>query len=201
VRRIALIATVVVTAVVASASLARAAASSESRLIQASPSFQRVGGYWVSDDPSYNGALKALGASTSCHLVRGYSSNVVANWAPLGLRMNLVTFGGIPSRKTGCTAPEAIQVNTIRVTGKSWHTSLKLSVGSSVSYLRSHYPQASPTKGVPGWYGAGYWLVTRRTACLGECGGVRTVTAPILVAETRGGRVSALVLVIGAQGE
>jgi hypothetical protein len=172
-----------------------------SRLIQAAAGFQRVGAFWVSDNPTFRGAIDAYGGPTSCHILNSNPANVVANWAVLGLRINLVTFGGLPSGATGCTAPDSIQVSTIRITGKQWFTSLKLRVGSPVAALKRSYPRAIPTKGVPGWYGAGYWLVTRRAACLGDCGKTTTVTAPVLVAETLGSRVTALILVMGAQGE
>jgi hypothetical protein len=172
-----------------------------SRLMQASASFQRLGDYWISDDPSYSGAIEALGAPSSCHLVDSTPSHVTASWRPLGVRMDLVTFGGVPAGKTGCTAPASIQVSTVRVTGKKWFTSLKLRVGDPVTKLQRLYPRASPTKGVRGWYRKGYWLVTRRGICLGDCGGARYTTVPVLVAETTAGRVSSIVFVVGAQGE
>jgi hypothetical protein len=114
--------------------------------------------------------------------------------------MKLATFGGLPPGETGCTAPSAIHVSTIRVTGKEWFTGRQLRVGSSVGTLRQRYPKARKTRGVRGWYGSGYWLVTRRQACIGICD-TQFVTAPVLVAETQAGRVRALVLVVGAQGE
>ncbi len=172
-----------------------------SRLMQASAKFQRLGDYWISDDPTYSGAIKALGAPSSCHLVDSSPSHVTAFWRSLGVRMDLVTLGGVPSGKTGCTAPTSIQVSTVRVTGKQWFTSLKLRVGDPVTKLHRLYPRALVTKGVSGWYRKGYWLVTRRGACLGDCGGALYETVPVLVAETSGGRVSSIVFVVGAQGE
>jgi hypothetical protein len=115
--------------------------------------------------------------------------------------MELVTYGGLPSGRTGCTAPEAIQVSTVRVTGKRWYTSLGLRVGDSVTKLRRLYPRAKTTAGVRGWYRRGYWLVTRRAICLGDCGGTMYETAPVLVAETAAGHVTSIVFVVGAQGE
>jgi hypothetical protein len=188
------------TAAMLAACAAAGAASSDSRVIQASATFQRLGPYWISDDPTYAGALEALGPSSSCHLVDYTPSTVAAAWRPLGVTMSLVTFGGMPAGKTGCTAPGRIQVSTVRVTGRRWTTSVGLHVGDPVTRLTQLYPRAIATKGVPGWYRAGYWLVTRRGVCLGVCG-ERFVTAPVLVAETAGGRVSAIVFVVGAQGE
>ena len=174
---------------------------STSYLIQASATFQRLGDYWVSRNPSFEGAIEALGEPSSCRLVGGSPTVAYASWRSLGVRMHLVTFGGMPTGETGCTAPDEIHVSTIRVTGKRWYTSKMLQVGSSVARLRRLYPKAIANKGVRGWYGRGYWLVTARRPCLGICGGVRWETAPVLVAETRAGRVSSIVFVVGAQGE
>jgi hypothetical protein len=200
-RRILLITVLVLFASAPSAGATAVRGSDGSRLIQASAGFQRLGDYWVSDDATYSGAISALGNASSCHLVAHLSSSAVATWALLGVQMRLATFGGVPDGETGCTAPRSIFVSTIRVTGRSWQTSLKLRVGSPVSYLTSHYPHALASKAVPGWYGKGYWLVTRRQGCIGECGGASTVITPVLVAETNGGHVTALVLVVGAQGD
>jgi hypothetical protein len=146
------------------ASVATTVDAANGYLIQASAKFQRLGGYWISDDPTYAGALDGLGGSSSCHLVGYDPSNVVAAWRPLAVTMNLVTFGGIPTGKTGCTAPERIRVSTVRVTGRRWYTSLGLRVGDSETKLKRMYRLAKRTTGVPGWYRAGYWLVTRRTS-------------------------------------
>lgn len=193
-----LIATAIVCLAWATTASSRPAAS---YLIQASASFQRLGDYWVSDQPRYKGAIDALGDPSACHLVNGDPSWATAAWRPLGVRMSLVTFGGMAVGETGCTAPETIWVSTIRVTGKRWYTSKKLRVGDTVTRLRRLYPNAKGSKGVRGWYGPGYWLVTERRRCLGDCGSIQWETAPVLVAETRAGRVSSIVFVVGAQGE
>src|SRR4051812_2673463 len=70
--------TAVVVALVAAG--AAGARDSDSHLIQASAKFQRLGPYWISDDPTYAGALKALGPSSSCHIVNHTPSNAVAAW-------------------------------------------------------------------------------------------------------------------------
>lgn len=199
--RRALIAAALVAGAIVPASSAKPTRAQESFLIQASASFQRLGEYWVSDNPSYAGAIQSLGAASACHLVNGDPSWVTASWRSLGVRMSLVTFGGMPAGKTGCSAPASIHVSTIRVTGKRWLTSRTLRVGDSASRLRRLYPKAPATAGVRGWYSAGYWLVTRRQRCLGDCGAVQWQTAPVLTAEVKNGRVSSIVFVVGAQGE
>ena len=172
--------------------------ATESSLIQASATFQRLGDFWVSDQPDYAGALEGLGPSSSCHLVNGSPTHATAAWSALGVRMTLVTFGGIPAGKTGCSAPSSIRISTIRVTGKRWYTSKKLRIGDSVTRLRRLYPKARSKAGLRGWYGRGYWLVTHRASCYCE---TITATAPVLVAETSAGRVTSIVFVVGAQGE
>ena len=72
---------------------------------------------------------------------------------------------------------------------------------NSVARLLKLYPKSIVTNGVRGWYSRGHWLVTRRSACLGDCGSVVWETAPVLVAETKAGKVSSIVFVVGAQGE
>jgi hypothetical protein len=181
----------------ASAGVAR---PSDSRLIQASPNSQRLGDYRVTANPTYQGAIDGLGEATSCRTL-GRSSAARAVWRELGVSMKLVTYGYIPPPENGCTAPDQIQVSNIRVTSNEWVTSRQLRVGSSSSLLRKRYPTAKRTRGLRGWYSAGYWLVTRRQVCLGSCGGQKYVTAPVLVAETGAGRVRAFVFVVGAQGE
>lgn len=169
-------------------------------LIQLGLKTMRIGPYRVHTDPSYAGALDAFGEATSCRIVRGDPAWAVATWAPLQIRIELVTFGGVPAGETGCTAPGAIHVSTIRATGRHWYTSLGLRVGDSAGRLKRLYTRAIPHRAVSGWYGAGYWLVTERRVCFGVCT-TRSVTAPRLVAEVKNSRVSSFVLVVAAQGE
>jgi hypothetical protein len=87
------------------------------------------------------------------------------------------------------------------VTTRAWTTSLGLRVGDSPARVRRLYPGAhfearSRSEAFP----PGYWLVTRRTHCIGACG-PEFVTAPQLIAKVRDGRVTALVFPVFAQGE
>ena len=147
--------------VVATGAYAGTSRSTDSRLIQVSPNSQRLGDYRVSANPTYQGAIDALGEASSCRTL-GRSSAARAVWRELGVSIKLVTYGYIPPPETGCTAPDQIQVSNIRVTSNAWVTARRLRVGSSSSLLRKRYPQAKRTTGVRGWYSAGYWLVTRR---------------------------------------
>jgi hypothetical protein len=191
-----LLAVILVTGAIVTTS---AAAPADSRLIRTSPTFQRLGDFRVTADPTYRGAIKALGPASSCALL-GAPSVALAVWRQLGVSIKLATFGGLPPGETGCTAPAHIWVWTIRVTSKTWFTSRQLRVGSPVATLRERYPKASKTRGVRGWYSSGYWLVTKRQACIGVCD-TDFETVPVLVAETGAGRVRTLVLVVGAQGD
>ena len=152
--------------------------SAESRLIRTSPNSQRLGDFRVTADPTYRGAINALGEASSCRLL-GYPSVALAVWGDLGVAIKLSTFGGLPPGKDGCTAPADIHVWTIRVTGRDWFTARQLR-SNSVAALRRRYPKALKRRGVKGWYGSGYWLVTRRQACIGSCE-KDFVTAPVLV--------------------
>lgn len=169
--------------------------------IQAWPRFQRLGDYWVTDNPTYRGALIALGPSSSCHLANGDPTNVVARWRAIGVQIELITYGLMPRGKNGCTAPSLIKVSTIRATGRQWQTSRGLHVGDSVSRLKRLYRGARATKGLPGWYRAGYWLVTKQAYCVGGPCPSKFVTVPVLVAEATRGMVKGFTLIVGAQGD
>ena len=177
-----------------------ACASSGSFTISASSSRERIGDYRVDRDPTYAGAVTALGPSSSCRLVAGDPSHALAAWHSLGVVVELQTYGSIPSGKTGCTASRLIHVHSVRAADHRWRTSRGLAIGDSVLRLRHLYASAKPTRGLPGWYGHGYWLVTRSVGGYEGIGGLKPF-APVLVAETRHGRVSALVLVVGAEGD
>ena len=114
--------------------------------------------------------------------------------------MRLVSLG-LPGKKTVCDAPDQAPIDRVRVTGGRWYTSFGLRVGDSVAGLRRLYPRASFHRRKPGFLPDSFWLVTRRAACIGLCGNIGFVPAPVLVAEVASGRVRAFQFVVGAQGE
>ncbi len=178
-----------------------AAVGAPSWTIRASATFQRLGPWQISDTATYADALAALGPADSCKLHAADPSWAGATWKSIGVNVELRTYGGIPPRQTGCTAPRSIHVHTVRVVGRDWHTSFGLHAGDSVGRLRSLYPNAPSHAGLSGWYGRGYWLVTRRTTCaVGDCT-PRKVTIPQLVAEVAAGRVTGFLFLVGAEGE
>ena len=177
-----------------------ASAGAPSWTIRASATFQHLGAWQISDSATYAEALAALGTADVCRLHAADPSWASATWKTIGVHVELRTYGGMPPRKTGCTAPNSIQVHTVRVVGRSWHTSFGLRAGDGVGLLRRLYPNAARHAGLSEWYGRGYWLVTRRSTCLGLCSQPK-VTIPRLVAEVAAGRVTGFVFVVGAEGE
>lgn len=168
--------------------------------MRASATFQRLGAWQIQADATYSDALAGLGPADACRLRAGDPTRARATWGAIGVQVELRTYASVPRGKTGCTAPRSIFVHTVRVVGAKWQTSFGLRTGDGVPRLRRLYPRAVQHAGLEGWYGTGYWLVTRRTACLGDCT-TAMVTVPRLVAETAGGRVVAFRFVVGAEGE
>ena len=177
---------------------ASATAATESRQIRASATFQRLGDWRIDRAATLQGAIDALGAPSSCR--EPARRHAVARWPALGVTVDLWTYGALPPRRTGCTAPRLIHVNYVRATSRQWFTSLGLRVGDSTTKLRRLYPRAplSPRGAWP--RPSAYWLVTRRTVCIGFCDR-RFVTVPQLAAEVRRARVVAFFFHVGAQGE
>jgi hypothetical protein len=179
---------------------AGASTSRGSFTISASSTRMRIGDYRVDKNSTYAGAVAALGQSSSCRVVHRDPSHALAAWRPLGLVVELSTYGSVPRGKTGCIAPRSIHVHTIRAVDHRWRTLRGLRVGDAVPRLRHLYPSAKPARGLAGWYEPGYWLATRRVGGYEGIGGLKPF-APVLVAETKHGRVSAFVLVVGAEGD
>jgi hypothetical protein len=198
----ALVATALTVALLSSAGDVAAAPSF---VIRASSTLMRLGDYWIDRNPTYAGAVAALGPSDSCRLVKNHFLGVdrghaLARWAALGVVIELRTYGSLPPAKSGCTARHFIRVHTIRATDRRWRTSRGLRIGDSVSRLRRLYSSAKAVHGLPGWYSRGYWLVTRGVGGYEGIGGLHP-TAPVLVAETADGRVTGFVLVVDAEGD
>jgi len=167
-------------------------AAPTSHVIRTSGTIQHLGGWKIERDPTLRGAIRALGRPTSCRTLDG-PDHAVARWRPLGVAIELRTYATPPRGRTGCTAPGSIQVDHVRVTSRSWVTSLGLRVGDPTTRLRQLYPRARRKPG-------SYWLVTRRGGCVGVCDTL-FVTIPVLTAEVRGGKVAALYLHVGAEGD
>jgi hypothetical protein len=196
-----LLAVVIATAgaLIIGAQLGEASPQPPSFLIRASSTFQRVGNFWISDDPSYGAAQDALGSASSCHVVQVSQMTSIATWRSLGVTIRLSTLGGLGVGETLCTSRRS-PISSVRVSGRRWYTSKGLRVGDSVSRLRSLYPKAPYLARTWRW-GPQYALVTRRATCLGVCGNQREVTVPVLSAAVRNGRVTAFLFSVDAEGE
>jgi hypothetical protein len=159
----------------------------------------RVGPYSVRDDPTMRGIIGSFGPPTSCRLTS--PSGSIATWNRHGLRVNFVTFGGVPPGRTSCTY-RGMPINWIRASGRRWQTGLGLRPGDSILDVRRRYPRAryDARPGHP-WPTPAYWLVHSRERCiLGECPS-RYHRVPKLIAVIRHQYVQSFFLPVGAQGE
>jgi hypothetical protein len=146
---------------------------------------ERIGSFRVKADGTLGGAWNAFGVPSRS--VRTSSATCLVRWARLGLRIGFYNLGGFPpcGRATGHFSNAAI-------TGEQWRTGNGLRIGDRVMRLRSLYPGAR--YGADGNGGEGWWLVTRRNS-------TGPGTYPGLLARTRAGHVTALVVRYPAGGD
>src|SRR5215207_4356744 len=193
-------------AIAASALSASASPQQDSsRLLRAGRDFQTLGRLEMRDRPravTYRDAISALGRPSTCRLV-GSPTVAVATWRAIGVRLELVTFGGMPRGRTGCNTPGRIMISTASVTRRSWETEEGLRIGDTSVDVRSLYPGAI-FKSRPSMYGfpaPAYWIVHVRQRCvIGICSSPYK-TAPRLIARIRNDRVTAFYFPVGAQGD
>ena len=171
-------------------------------VLRAGRSFQHIGSFRIDRDPTYRGAIRAFGAASSCRLVP-LEDGAIVTWRELGIRMRIATLAAIPAGRNACTAPAALKIDNVRVTGRRWRTALGLQVGSGDALVRRLYPRASFHRSGrgEGFPPQSYWLVATRSACLGVCGGIRFVTVPQMAASMKNGRIAFFSFRVGAQGE
>jgi hypothetical protein len=176
-----------------------AAGQPSSSVIRADRASQQLGSFRVRSDPTMRGVTRVFGRPRSCRLTSSISST--ATWNRFALRVAFATLGGIPPGRTACTYRE-MRINWIRATGARWRTGLGLRVGDSVAELRRLYPRARfQRRPIGSWPAPSYWLVHYRERCvIGDCP-TRFHRVPKLIASIGGGRVRALFLPVGAQGE
>ena len=140
-----------------------------------------------------------FGRPTSCRLLG--SETAIAIWRPLGVRLRMATLAGLPSGENGCEAPGSIYIHSVEVVGRQWQTPKGLSVGLPAGVIRRLYPEAIFQRHRRGdWPAPAYWLIHRRTACIGACA-TRFVAVPRLSAYVKAGRVAGFFFPVGAEGE
>jgi len=155
---------------------------------------QTIGPWRTGTTPTFAAAVAAFGRETTCRRLEALSTFAAAEWRPLGLRMIFGTYGAGGARP--CHARRAVFLDNARAYGKQWRTGLGLGIGDSVAKLRRLYPHARlrtyfrGVRPVRGW-----WLVVR-TSRLPDFHRV-----PALLATTRAGRVTALVVNVHAEGD
>ena len=168
-------------------SLAAAAPGTPTTIRWANGKITRIGALDLSRTPTIKRATDAFGQPTSKRL----SGKVlcVVDWRGLRLRGNFVNLGGpMPGRTTCSTSVGKLQTAEIR--GRALQTQAGLRVGDSLARLRRLHPGARR-------HGTTWWLATAPNVF----GANPRDRIPIVRANVRAAKVSALVLWIGAAGE
>jgi hypothetical protein len=169
----------------------------EPLVIRASSHPMRVGAYTIgtgiANEPTYARAISAFGTPQTCVLQKVGSQKPADNygratWRTLGLRMDFITYAGIPNGGDACSVPESVYLDTLWITGSRWRTIRGLRVRATVATLQRLYPKALP-------HGNSFWLITGKNV-------IGTASLyPIFSATISHGRVSSFVLRIGAEGD
>jgi hypothetical protein len=149
-------------------------------------SITRIGELDLSRTPTIKRVSDVFGPPTSRRL--DGKLLCVVNWAPLKLRGNFVNLGRSRAGQTTCSTNVG-KLQTAEIRGTSFRTQNGLRVGDSVARLRKLHPAARR-------HGDTWWLATARNVIGGGSG-----RFPIVRANVRAGKVSVLVLWIGAAGD
>jgi hypothetical protein len=171
-----------------------AALGGGSSVIQVGVSSQSIGPWRTGTTPTLAAAVAALGRETSCTRLEKLPAFAAAEWRQLGLRMVFGSYG--PGGARPCHARRGVFLDNAHAYGKQWQTSRGLKVGDSVAKLHRLYPQArlrTYTRGVAPV--RGWWLVVRTSNVPDHH------QLPALLAKTRAGHVTELVLNVHAEGD
>jgi hypothetical protein len=155
---------------------------------------QTIGPWRTGTTPTFAAAVAAFGRETTCRRLEALSGFAAAEWRRLGLRLVFGSYGAGGARP--CRARRAVFLDNVRARGTQWRTGLGLRIGDSVAKLRRLYPHAR-LRTYPGGIPPvrGWWLVVR-TSRVPDYHQV-----PALLATTRAGRVTALVVNVHAEGD
>lgn len=147
----------------------------------------QIGDLGLSRTPTIQRVSAAFGAPASRRLES--RELCVVDWtAPLGLRGNFVNLGARRPGQTTCS-PTVGKLQSAEVRGRALQTQNGLRVGDTLARLRRLHPAARR-------HGSQWWLATAPNP-FGRPG----ARMSIVRANVKDGRVSALVLWIGAAGE
>jgi hypothetical protein len=146
-----------------------------------------LGSWHVSTHPTFQSAVRALGAANAVHVhTHGNSCTGTGTWSKLGLRILFTSFSADPY----CARVRA-QTGTISGAAgrRHWQTTRGLRVGDALGKLKRLYPRA--IKGTGGWA-----VVYSLHSVVAEGSRLDIVTAQIT-----GDHVSAFKLWIGGAGD
>ena len=178
----------------AAGTVAPCAVAGGSSAIRVGVESQTIGPWRTGTTPTFAAAVAAFGRETTCRRLEALPAFAAAEWRQLGLRMVFGSYGVGGARP--CRARRAVFLDNARAYGKRWRTGLGLGIGDSVTKLRRLYPHArfrTYPGGIPPV--RGWWLVVR-TSRVPDYHQV-----PALLATTRAGRVTALVVNVHAEGD
>jgi hypothetical protein len=146
-----------------------------------------LGSWHVSTHPTFQSAVRALGAASAVHVhTHGSFCTGTGTWNKLGLRVAFTLFSADPY----CARVRA-QTGTISgAAGRGhWQTTRGLRVGDSVGTLKRLYPRAVKEAG-------GWAIVYSRHSVIAEGSRLDIVTAQV-----KGNRVSGFKLWFGGAGD
>jgi hypothetical protein len=170
--------------------------------VRVTTTVQRAAEYTVrSGNTRLSNAIAAYG-TPSCKVVG--SQQAVATWASRGIRIDSRTARALPRGKTGCSAPELMNVSEIRLTDRRWTTSLGLHVGDATSKLRKLYGRVLYARASRASSRNEYYLVWRHGKCISGCTTAAKrngVDYPRLTAQVKNGKVIAFRIPVLAQGK
>ncbi len=146
----------------------------------------RIGDLDLSRTPTIMRATAAFGAPTTKR--RDGRALCVVDWSALSLRGHFVNLGRTPAGQTTCSATVG-KLQTAELRGRALATQNGLRVGDTLARLRRLHPAARR-------HGSTWWLATAPNP-FGSAG----ARMSIVRANVKDGKVSALVLWIGAAGE
>lgn len=145
-----------------------------------------IGDLGLSRAPTIGRATAAFGAPTKKRL--DGKVLCVVDWAPLALRGRFVNLGGPRPGQTTCSSTVG-KLQTAEIRGPALQTQDGLRVGDTLARLRKLHPAARR-------HGKSWWLATAPNP-FGDPG----ARMSIVRANVKDGKVSVLVLWIGAAGE